>query len=146
MLQNFAMMAYGFFVFMRATVPFQEMQRTAQWRHPTNSVIGRMPKAQFVGKESESITIQGVLMPSITGGEMSIATLQALAEQGEPYPLIDGSNFRVWGWYVIEEISETQSVFFADGKARRIDFSMKLKRTDDSLLADIGDAVKGLIS
>lgn len=146
MLQNFAMMAYGFFVFMRSTIPYQETQRSAQWRHPTNSVIGRMPKTQFVGKESESITIQGVLMPSITGGEMSIAALQALAEQGKPYPLIDGSNFMVLGWYVIEEISETQSVFFADGKARRIDFSMKLKRTDDSLLADLGDAVKGLIA
>lgn len=146
MLQNLAMMSYGFFVFMRSTIPYQETQRSAQWRHPTNSIIGKMPKTQFTGKESESITIQGVLMPSITGGKMTINALRAIAEQGEPYPLIDGSNFMILGWYVIEEISETQSLFFADGATRRIDFSMKLKRTDDSILADLGNIMKGLIA
>lgn len=145
MLQNFAMMAYGFFIFTRATIPYQDYQRVMSWRHPTNSVVGKLPKTQFVGKDSETITVNGVLMPALTGGRFSIMTLEAIAEQGEAWPLVDGSTFMSLGWFVIEEISETKSVLFADGSARRIEFSMRLKRTDDSLLADIGDTVKGLL-
>lgn len=141
MLQNFAMMAYGFFVFARSTIPYQETTRTASWRQPSNSVVGAIPRTQFVGKDSETLTINGVLMPSLTGGRISIAMLEMMAEQGEPWPLIDGSSFLILGWFVVEEISETQSYFFEDGAPRRIDFSMKLKRTDDSLLKDIGDLV-----
>lgn len=145
MLQNLAMMAYGFFVFARLTIPYQETSRTITWRQPTNSVVGALPRTQFIGKESETLTISGVLMPSITGGRISIAMLEAMAEQGEPWPLIDGSTFLILGWFVIEEISVNQSVFFEDGSARRIDFSMKLKRTDDSLLKDIGNLVASFI-
>ncbi|OOR99096.1 oxidoreductase [Canicola haemoglobinophilus] len=145
MFQSAAMMAYGFFIFMRSTVPYQDTQRTVTWRQPTNAVIGALPKTQFTGKESETMTINGVLMPEITGANLSIAALETLAEQGEPLPLIDGSNFLILGWFVIEEISVSKSYFFADGAARRIDFSMKLKRTDESLLKDIGDNLKSFI-
>lgn len=145
MIQSNAMMAYGFFVFMRSTIPYQETQRTITWRHPTNSVIGELPKTQFTGKDSETLTINGVLMPEITGSTLSITALETLAEQGEPLPLIDGSTFLVLGWFVIEEISVGKSYFFADGASRRIDFSMKLKRTNESLLKDIGDTLKSFI-
>ncbi|MDH3000949.1 oxidoreductase [Chelonobacter oris] len=139
MLQNLVMMSYGFFVFMRQTLPYQESQSTSNWRHPSQSVIGQLPPSQYLGKESETLTLSGVLMPEITGGEMSLLALHALAEAGEAWPLIDGSTFMILGWFVIEEISETQSVFFGDGSARRIEFSLKLKRTDTSLLAELGN-------
>lgn len=145
MLQNLAMMAYGFFVFARSTIPYQETSRSLNWRHPTQSVVGALPKTQFTGKESETLTINGVLMPSLTGGRISIAMLEMMAEQGEPWPLIDGSTFLILGWFVIEDISVTNTLFFADGAARRIDFSMKLKRTDDSLLKDMGDLVRNFL-
>ncbi len=35
--------------------------------------------------------------------------------------------------FVIESLSRTKSVFFSDGAARSIEFSLTLKRTDENL-------------
>ena len=46
MFQNFALAALGMFVFTRQTVPFQSLDRTSTWRHPTNAIVGAMPKSR----------------------------------------------------------------------------------------------------
>ncbi|KAE9526055.1 phage tail protein [Testudinibacter aquarius] len=144
MFQQSAMMIFGLFVFTQQTIPYQELSRQLNWRHPTNSVIGRLPKTQFTGKESETITINGVLMPSLTGGRMSLGMLELMAEMGKSYPLI-GGNFEFFGFFVIESFSETRSFLFADGAARRIEFSMTLKRTNDSMLLEYTDQLLEMI-
>jgi len=50
MLQRTAMMALGYFVFMRSTLPYQSTSREMSWKHPQNSVVGAMPRSQFTGK------------------------------------------------------------------------------------------------
>jgi phage protein U len=65
-------------------------------------------------------------------------TLKTMAEQGKAWPLIGGDG-AIYGMYVIASITQTQSVFFADGSARRIEFSMTLTRVDESLGAMFGD-------
>lgn len=141
MLQQTALMSLGFFVFMRQSVPYQERSREMSWNHPTNNVVGKLPRTQFTGKSSETISLSGTLLPEFTGGRLSLLALELMAERGKAYPLIDGATFMVLGWFVIESISETSSQFFGDGTPRKIDFSLNLKRTDDSLLADIADDV-----
>lgn len=55
---------------------------------------GELPKTQFTGKDSETLTINGVLMPEITGiYSQYYCPCETLAEQGEPLPLIDGNYF-----------------------------------------------------
>lgn len=141
MLQNFAMAILGMFVFTRATIPFQTLSRESNWRHPTNSVVGAMPKSQFVGKEGEKITISGRLMPEITGGRFSIKALELMADSGGSYPFIDGATFEIVGFFVIESITEDRTEFFGDGAPRAIDFTMTLRRTDDPMLIEIADKV-----
>lgn len=141
MLQNFAMAILGMFVFTRATIPFQTLTRESNWRHPTNSVVGAMPKSQFVGKEGEKITISGRLMPEITGGRFSIKALELMADSGGSYPFIDGATFEIVGFFVIESITEDRTEFFGDGAPRAIDFTMTLRRTDDPMLIEIADKV-----
>lgn len=133
MFQNFALASLGLFVFMQRTIPFQSLSRESSWRHPTNNIVGLMPKAQFVGKESETITISGRLAPEVTGGRVSIKLLELMADLGDAYPLIDGATFELIGYFVIERISEERTELFGDGAPRLIDFSMTLKRTDDPL-------------
>jgi len=41
--------------------------------------------------------------------------------------------------YVIEKVTHTHTEFFSDGQARKIDFSLSLKRVDDSVVAIYGD-------
>ncbi|AWX15588.1 phage tail protein [Mergibacter septicus] len=142
MFQNTALCTLGMFVFMRSTLPFQSLQRDSSWRHPTNSVVGKMPQSQFLGKESESITLSGRLMPEITGGRLSLAMLELMADKGGSYPLLMG-NSELIGFFVIEKISETRTELFGDGSPRAIDFTVQLKRTDDPMLLELADKVTG---
>ncbi|CRL45177.1 Phage P2 GpU [Sodalis glossinidius str. 'morsitans'] len=41
--------------------------------------------------------------------------------------------------FVIENLSRIKSVFFSDGTARRIEFTLTLKRTDENLKEMFGD-------
>ncbi|MCS6180029.1 phage tail protein [Shewanella baltica] len=132
------MMTLGFFVFSRLTVPYQTSQHDMVWRHPTNSRVGARPSAQFLGVGDETLTLSGVLMPEITGGELSLEALRKMADTGKAYPLIEGRG-TVTGFFVIEKISKGRSEFFSDGAARRIEFTIELKRVDEkntSLIAN----------
>lgn len=145
MLQNYAMAVLGMFVFTQKTVPFQTLERESNWRHPTNSVVGGMPKAQFTGKEGEKVTISGRLMPEITGGRFSIKMLELMADSGGSFPLIDGATFELVGFFVIESLQETRSEMFGDGAPRVIDFTLNLKRTDDPMLIAVAEKIMSLI-
>ncbi|GIU45350.1 phage tail protein [Shewanella algidipiscicola] len=125
-----SMMTLGFFVFSRLTVPYQTSQHDMVWRHPTNSRVGARPSAQFLGVGDETLTLAGVLLPEITGSEQSLETLQKMADTGKAYPLIEGRG-TVTGFFVIEKISKGRSEFFNDGAARRIEFTVELKRVDE---------------
>lgn len=141
MFQNYVLAILGMFPFMRQTVPYQSLSRDTSWRHPTNSVVGAMPKTQFIGKDADSIQISCRLIPELTGGSLSIAALRLMADSGGSFPLIEGSTFLLLGFYVIESIHEEQSELFGDGAARAIDFSMQLKRTNDPSLLAIAENI-----
>ena len=55
-----------------------------------------------------------------------------MAEQGKAWPLIEGGG-TIYGMYVIESLNQTKAEFFASGEARKIEFSLGLKRVDESL-------------
>lgn len=124
------MMALGLFVFGLRTVPYQQLQRQVAWRHPSNSRVGARPVRQFAGRGDELITLSGVLYPEITGGRVSLAALEAMADEGLAWPLIEGTGL-VYGLFVVEDLATTHSEFFGDGAARKIEFSLKLARADD---------------
>ncbi|EKN4056029.1 TPA: phage tail protein [Yersinia enterocolitica] len=132
------MLSLGLFVFMRQTTPYQSIGRNIDYRWPTNSRIGLRPAAQFLGVDSEKITLSGALLPELTGGKMSLLALELMAAQGKAWPLIEG-NGTIYGMFVIESLSQIGTLFFADGSARRIEFTLKLLRVDESLTAMFGD-------
>ncbi|HIH7450828.1 TPA: phage tail protein [Yersinia enterocolitica] len=132
------MLSLGLFVFMLQTTPYQSMGRNIDYRWPTNSRVGLRPAAQFLGVDSEKITLSGVLLPELTGGRLSLLTLEAMADQGKAWPLVEGSGM-IYGMFVIESLSQTGALFFADGSARRIEFTLNLLRVDESLTAMFGD-------
>lgn len=132
------MMALGMFVFMLQTVPYQDFQHQMAWRHPSNARFGLRPVSQFLGPDEESITLSGVLYPELTGGKASLMALQLMAETGNAWSLIEG-NGAIHGMFVIENLSRTKSLFFSDGSARKIEFTLTLKRTDESLKEMFGD-------
>lgn len=140
------MMVLGLYVFMLRTVPCQELRYQRNWRHATNSRVNRRPSTQFLGPDNDSLTLSGVLLPEITGGRLSLLALELMAEQGKAWPLIEGSG-TIYGMFVIENLSQTKTEFFAGGEARRIEFSLTLKRVDESLtdmFGNLGDQLRNL--
>ncbi|HHX6290680.1 oxidoreductase [Pseudomonas aeruginosa] len=135
-----ALMAFGMFVFSLETAAYQDFQHQTEWRHGSTSRIGTNPARQFLGRGDESITLQGVLLPALAGSVLSLDTLRSMADTGKAYPLIEGTG-RIYGVWVIESLSETRTIFFGDGAARRIEFTLSLKRIDDGRVDLLGSAI-----
>lgn len=132
------MLALGLFVFMRQTLPYQNIQRTADYRWPSNARVGKRDVFQFLGVGEEKINLNGVLYPELTGGRLTMTAVRLMAEGGKAWPLIDGTGM-IYGMFVINNVSETGSIFFSDGTPRKIDFTLTLTRVDESLAALYGD-------
>lgn len=133
------MLALGMFVFSLSTLAYQELQRQTEWRHPSSSRVGAAPARQFIGRGDDSITLPGIIFPELAGTTLSLDALRLMANTGKAWPMIEGTG-RIYGLWVIESLSETKTVFFHDGTARRIEFTLSLKRIDDDQLDLIGAA------
>ncbi|MCS2163231.1 phage tail protein [Scandinavium sp. H11S7] len=135
------MLTLGMFVFMRQSLPYQSLQRSADYQWPSNSRVGKRDAFQFLGPGDDKITLTGDLYPEMTGGRLSMLALYAMADEGRAWPLISGTG-TIYGMFVITNVSETGTVFFADGSPRKISFTLSLTRVDDSLAALYGDIGK----
>lgn len=135
------MLALGMFIFMRQTLPYQSMQRDTDYRWSSNSRIGKREAFQFLGPGGDKITLSGTLYPELTGGRLSLSAVRLMADEGYAWPLLDGSG-SIYGMYVIDSVSETGSVLFSDGTPRKIDFTLKLTRVDESLSSMFGNIAK----
>jgi phage protein U len=126
------MMSLGQFVFSLNTLAFEELKRQTTWRHPSNSRVGQRPARQFVGPGDDLINLTGVQVPEFMGTRQSLPQLRDMADSGRAWAMVDGAG-GVYGAWVIEGISETGSVFVAQGVPRRVSFDLSLARVDDNL-------------
>lgn len=141
------MMALGMFIFGMETLAYQEFQRKTEWRHGTTARIGVREARQFMGPGTDSISLPGVLLPELAGSTLSLDALRYMADTGKAWPLVEGTG-RIHGAWVIESISETRTLFFSDGAARRIEFGLEISRIDDGqvdLLGTVLDTAGSLL-
>tara|TARA_R110000868_G_scaffold282562_1_gene542855 strand:- start:144 stop:584 length:441 start_codon:yes stop_codon:yes gene_type:complete len=134
------MMALGMFVFSLPTLAYQELQRQTDWRHPSSSRVGTNPARQYAGRGDDAITLPGLILPELAGSVLSLDALRMMADTGKAWTLVEGTG-RILGIWVIESLSETRTLFFQDGTARRIEFSLSLKRIDDGKVDMLGAAI-----
>ena len=121
------MMIFGMFVFSIPTATYQSLQRTTTWNHASNNRVNSMPAYQYVGKGEDSITLDGSIVPEF-GSQLSLTALRLMGDTGKSFPLIAG-NGKIYGLWILESIDETQTYFFKNGKPRKVEFSLKLKKT-----------------
>lgn len=124
------MMSLGMFAFGLPTLAYQDMQRQTAWRHPGNSRVGTRQAFQYVGPGDDTITLSGVLVPELMGRAAAIEELRRMGDTGAAWPLVSGTG-EVFGAFVIENVSETGTHHIDNGRARRIEFQLQLKRVDD---------------
>jgi len=120
------MLALGEFRFEIETAAYQKLSLNQSWRWPEQARINRDPALQFVGRGADEISLDGVIYPGFKGGLEQVEAMRDLADKGKPQPLVDGLG-RVWGPWVITDISDTRSVLTDNGQPRKIDFNLKLK-------------------
>ena len=133
------MMALGMFVFSLRTAAYQELQRQTDWRHASSSRVGAAPARQFIGRGDDAITLPGIIFPELAGSTLSLDALRLMANTGKAWPMVEGTG-RIYGLWVIDSLSENKTIFFPDGTARRIEFTLSLKRTDDDRIDLLGTA------
>ncbi|WPU79781.1 phage tail protein [Klebsiella pneumoniae] len=126
------MMVFGLFVFELRTLPYQQLQLSRNWRHVKNDRVGRSAKWQYVGAGENQLTLGGLLYPEITGGNLSLGAVSAMAYTGLAWPLIDGVG-SIYGMYVITGLQETHQEFDRFGKAKKIEFTLTLQRVDEDI-------------
>ncbi|CAG2144359.1 hypothetical protein LMG31506_02989 [Cupriavidus yeoncheonensis] len=138
------MMQLGGYQFGIATAAYQELQRTSEYRWPSQDRFGQAGALQFTGVTNEAITLQGVVYPEYRGGGGQLDTLRALAAQGQPQLMVAGNGTQLGRW-VIEAVDERQGTFAAEGLPRRQEFVLKLRKFDDVTPepASLVDAVAG---
>ena len=126
------LMALGQFVFSSTILSFNELQRQRQWQYSDNAVASGRPKKQFIGAGQDAITLTGnIYQEHGFGLRHSLDILAAMADTGQGFVLVDGSGY-ICGVYIIDSIDETKSTLLDLGVPRKIDFTLKLTRTDDN--------------
>lgn len=138
------MMALGLFVFTLDTLPYQDFKQRYAWRWPSNSRVGARPTYQFLGVDEETISLSGVLLPELTGGDTALSLLKMMADQGKAWPLIEGTGM-IYGFFVVQSFDVSRQDFFSDGKARRLEFTINLVRVDDSMLDKLGTITRSIM-
>jgi phage protein U len=140
------LMALDQFVFGLDTLAFQELQRQTQWKHRRSSRINARDANQYLGPGEDTITLSGVLAPELTGDLASLVELRQMADAGAAYAMVDGAG-TVYGAFIIEGLTEGQTLHYEDGVPRRVEFSISLSRTDDDKASSapraLGDASDG---
>ena len=86
------MMVFGMFVFTLRTVPYQQLRHSQEWRHVKNDRVNQSAAWQYIGPGDDTITLDGVLYPEITGGRWSLSALETIGFAGRPWPLIEGDG------------------------------------------------------
>lgn len=112
------MMVFGMFVFTLRTAPYQQLRHSQDWRHVKNDRINQSAGWQYIGAGDDSITLDGVLYPEITGGNLSLSSLETIGFTGRPWPLIEGDG-RIYGMYVMTRLERGKSEFDRYGNPKK---------------------------
>jgi phage protein U len=118
----------GTYQFSLDTAAFDTLQRQTAYRWQAQQRIGRAPAMQFLGAGEDTVELNGTIYPHFRGGLGQLALMRAAASNGEPLPLTYA--FETAGQYAglwcIQSVRDNRSVFFRDGAARKIEFSLTL--------------------
>ena len=124
------MLALGWFRFDVSTLAYQKFALSQSWRWQEQARINREPALQFVGRNVDAIDLDGVIYPSFRGGLGQIDAMGALDNTGRALQLVDGLG-RIWGAWVITDLSDTRTVLADNGQPRKMEFRIKLKAYGD---------------
>lgn len=136
------MMSLDQFVFSLATAPWRELQRQRNWKHRTSPRVGARDASQYTGVGDDTVALNGMVAPDNGIGSLaSIDSLAKMGDAGDAYVLVDGIG-NVYGAFVIESLNETATYHTKEGIPRKVEFTLTLKRVDDSVMSTAKDGAQ----
>lgn len=124
------MMKLGTFTFKVNLAVYNQFRRTTSYRWPAQERVNRIANRQFVGPGEETVTLSGVFYPQMTGRYAVMDDLRTLAAQGKPQ-LLTGGTGHVFGYFVIERVEDSASVFLKQGIPKQVEFTVELQKYGD---------------
>ena len=133
----------GAIQFQVAPVNISEVSRETGSDFAAKDVMGAPRPREYVGEADERLTFAGTLFPQKFGGLSGIDALQSLARGGQPQMLMRGDG-SVFGWYVIEKVTDKHSYLDVAGVGRMIEFEIELVKSPTA--ASVGSMMSTLTS
>jgi phage protein U len=136
-------MSLGWFVFTLKTAPFNKLKYQSKENWAKAQRFGQRPATQHIGPGDDTITLDGMIAPQITGSPKNLETLRRMKAEGKAWVLTSGTGDVLGQWFV-EEIDETRTHFTNIGQAKKIEFTIKLERygeDDTDLLGNLRDSL-----
>ena len=132
------------FQFSISSMTFEELQRSRSWRWAEQPIVGRHPKLQFLGANSETIVLRGTRYPGQlhSPGRIPNIALVKMAELSgkfnQPLPLVAGGRIALFmGFWVIEEFNVVETHFLRGGSVPRkevFDIALRMAKPPPSTL------------
>ncbi|GFM34022.1 phage tail protein [Desulfovibrio subterraneus] len=124
------MIKLGAYVFSLDTAAYQQLSRATAYRWQALERVNQLAALQFTGPGEDSISLNGVILPTFRGGLGQLDVMRAEAAKGEPLLMVDGRGY-VHGRWVILSVNETQKTFERGGAPLQIEFSIRLRKYDE---------------
>lgn len=124
---NNVMMKLGDYKFMIPFSVYQTLDRSTEWKWPSQTRFLLGPSSQFVGNGEDRITLTGVIFPEWRGGSKQVDRFREMGGTGETFLLISGLG-KIYGMWFIESVTEKQSLFAAFGTPRKQEFTITLRK------------------
>jgi len=138
------MMILGAYRFCIGNAAYQNLVRTTEYSWVEQKRILGEPAMQFIGVGMDTIKLDGVVYPQFKGGLRQVTLMRVQAGLGIPLMLISGNGMAFGRWCIVD-IDETQTTFMADGSARKIAFSLTLKKYGEDALPGALGIVQKLV-
>lgn len=121
------MLRIGDFDFEISTAAYQKYVGSRGSRWPEQERLQNIAALQYVGPNTPDITLDGVIYTGAIGVKTDALTqLRNLSFAKKPHLMITGTG-TVGGYWAVMDVSDTRSYFTDDGRARKIEFSVKCR-------------------
>lgn len=124
----------GGFTFAVQDVAPQTIGRSTSYRWAWVEKMQAMAAGQFTGPGEDTISLDGTYYPEFVSSGFTLPfsadplkRLRDLAALGLPVPLVDGLGNNLGQW-VILAVTQTGGPFYTQGVARKIDFTVSLRK------------------
>lgn len=115
---------------------FSTLSRNTRWRVDKPEPMQGLGVPTSRGRADDTLTIDGTSYPGYSGNLSTVERLREAGDAGEPLLLVDGEG-GIFGYWMVEGVTEKKGPFMPTGIERRADWSLTLTSVPDELEVSI---------